>query len=51
MGKIDFFYFAGIIAAFDLKAARRIQLNEYMKLHECQGYYLTLAKGYSEFQN
>ena len=35
MGKIENYFFFGI-AALGLKVARSIQLNEFMKLGECQ---------------
>ena len=36
MGKSKKYFFFEIIAALGLKVARKIQLNEFMKLSECQ---------------
>ena len=36
MGKSENYYFLETIAALGLKVTRSIQLNEFMKLSECQ---------------
>ena len=45
-------YYLETIAAIGLKVALNIQINALMMLSEyqCQGHYLTLAKGHSDFK-
>ena len=49
--KVNIIYYLETIAAIGLKVGLNIQKNELMKLNEYQshGYYLTLAKGHSDF--
>ena len=45
-------YYLETITAIGLKVGSNIQINEFMKLNEyqCQGHYLTLAKGHLDFK-